>query len=174
MLFNPNSPRRDRERRRPPSDGQGGPGAVLLQQPLHGLSAEHRVRSHHQRTAYGIIFPLVRKLHGNKLIISSFSLLQHAYALELLKDQLKPGMRALDVGSGSGYLTACFALMVMQQETLLLATRYHFFRLQVGENGLAVGIDHVDELVKWSEENVRKGHGELLDKGRLKFVGKRF
>ncbi len=83
-------------------------------------------------------------------------------------------MRALDVGSGSGYLTACFALMVMQQETLLLATRYHFFRLQVGENGLAVGIDHVDELVKWSEENVRKGHGELLDKGRLKFVGKRF
>jgi len=37
---------------------------------------------------------------------------QHAYALELLKDQLKEGMTALDVGSGSGYLTVCFALMV--------------------------------------------------------------
>ena len=37
---------------------------------------------------------------------------QHAYALELLKDQLKEGMKALDVGSGSGYLTVCFALMV--------------------------------------------------------------
>ncbi len=38
---------------------------------------------------------------------------QHAYALELLKDHLKEGMKALDVGSGSGYLTVCFAHMVM-------------------------------------------------------------
>ena len=37
---------------------------------------------------------------------------QHAHALELLKEQLSPGKKALDVGSGSGYLTACFALMV--------------------------------------------------------------
>ena len=37
---------------------------------------------------------------------------QHAHALELLKEQLAPGKKALDVGSGSGYLTACFALMV--------------------------------------------------------------
>lgn len=38
--------------------------------------------------------------------------LQHAHALELLKDQLVEGAKALDVGSGSGYLTACFARMV--------------------------------------------------------------
>lgn len=36
----------------------------------------------------------------------------HAHALELLKDQLVEGAKALDVGSGSGYLTACFARMV--------------------------------------------------------------
>ncbi|CAH8568703.1 unnamed protein product [Schistosoma mattheei] len=36
----------------------------------------------------------------------------HAYALEALRDHLKPGAHALDVGSGSGYLTACMALMV--------------------------------------------------------------
>ena len=36
----------------------------------------------------------------------------HAYALELLREQLAPGATALDVGSGSGYLTACFAKMV--------------------------------------------------------------
>lgn len=33
----------------------------------------------------------------------------HAHALELLKNQLINGTRALDVGSGSGYLTACMA-----------------------------------------------------------------
>ena len=39
----------------------------------------------------------------------------HAHALELLKDNLKPGCRALDVGSGSGYLTVCMAHMVRRR-----------------------------------------------------------
>lgn len=53
-----------------------------------------------------------------RLILGCFPLslswvsLQHAHALELLKDQLVEGAKALDVGSGSGYLTACFARMV--------------------------------------------------------------
>ncbi len=42
----------------------------------------------------------------------------------------------------------------------------------MGENGLAVGIDHVDELVKWSKENVGKSHKDLMESGRLKFVGR--
>ena len=33
----------------------------------------------------------------------------HAHALELLRETLKPGCRALDIGSGSGYLTVCNA-----------------------------------------------------------------
>lgn len=37
---------------------------------------------------------------------------QHAYALELLHDQLYEGAKALDVGSGSGILSVCFARMV--------------------------------------------------------------
>lgn len=44
---------------------------------------------------------------------------QHAHALELLKEQLSPGKKALDVGSGSGYLTACLALMVSMPNTSL-------------------------------------------------------
>lgn len=43
---------------------------------------------------------------------------QHAHALELLKDQLVEGAKALDVGSGSGYLTACFARMVSSQDSV--------------------------------------------------------
>lgn len=36
----------------------------------------------------------------------------HALTLEKLKDFLKPGSRALDIGTGSGYIAACFAELV--------------------------------------------------------------
>lgn len=68
--------------------------------------------------------------------------------MELLKDQLVEGERALDIGSGSGYLTACMAMMV-------------------GKNGKAVGIDHIPELVDKSIENVRRDNAELLDSQRV-------
>lgn len=80
------------------------------------------------------------------------SFLQHAHALELLKDHLKEGEKALDVGSGSGYLTVCMALMV-------------------GEKGKAVGIDHIAELVDSATENVQRDKPELLKSGRVKFIG---
>eukprot|EP00286_Rhodomonas_abbreviata_P007499 CAMPEP_0181319848 /NCGR_PEP_ID=MMETSP1101-20121128/17797_1 /TAXON_ID=46948 /ORGANISM="Rhodomonas abbreviata, Strain Caron Lab Isolate" /LENGTH=224 /DNA_ID=CAMNT_0023427489 /DNA_START=109 /DNA_END=783 /DNA_ORIENTATION=+ len=73
----------------------------------------------------------------------------HGMCLEALSNHLKPGMRALDVGSGSGYLTACMAIMV-------------------GTSGLAVGIEHVPDLVKRSIENVKAdGKGGLLEAGNL-------
>ncbi|NP_001131659.1 Protein-L-isoaspartate O-methyltransferase [Zea mays] len=75
----------------------------------------------------------------------------HATCLELLKDHLQPGMHALDVGSGSGYLTACFAMMV-------------------GPEGRAVGIEHVPEIVASSVENVqRSAAAPLLRDGSLSF-----
>ncbi|CAH1262931.1 PCMT1 [Branchiostoma lanceolatum] len=75
----------------------------------------------------------------------------HAHALEILKDHLQEGSRALDVGSGSGYLTACMALMV-------------------GPTGKAVGIDHIDELVNMSLANVNKEHPQLLKTGQMKLI----
>ncbi|XP_041352615.1 protein-L-isoaspartate(D-aspartate) O-methyltransferase-like isoform X2 [Gigantopelta aegis] len=77
----------------------------------------------------------------------------HAHALELLAEQLKEGNRALDVGSGSGYLTACMALLL-------------------GDSGLAVGIDHIDELISESVRNVNRDPAtkDLLKKGNLKLV----
>ncbi|XP_064621451.1 protein-L-isoaspartate(D-aspartate) O-methyltransferase-like isoform X2 [Lineus longissimus] len=77
----------------------------------------------------------------------------HAHALELLSNQLKEGNAALDVGSGSGYLTACMAHMV-------------------GNTGKVVGIDHIDELVNESISNIRKNEktAAFLESGTLKLV----
>jgi len=77
----------------------------------------------------------------------------HGAVLELLKDHLKPGARVLDVGSGSGYLTVCFAMMV-------------------GPTGRAVGIDHLKELVDLSISNIAKhaSYKDLLDSGVMKLV----
>ncbi|EPQ19214.1 Protein-L-isoaspartate(D-aspartate) O-methyltransferase, partial [Myotis brandtii] len=75
----------------------------------------------------------------------------HAYALELLFDQLHEGAKALDVGSGSGILSACFARMV-------------------GASGKVVGIDHIKELVDDSINNVRKDDPTLLSSGRVQLV----
>lgn len=75
----------------------------------------------------------------------------HAHALECLKNHLYKGAKALDVGSGSGYLTACMALMV-------------------GETGLAVGIDHIPELVNAATANIKKDQPGLLESGRIKMM----
>ncbi|CAN8306637.1 unnamed protein product [Cochlearia groenlandica] len=73
----------------------------------------------------------------------------HATCLQLLEDKLQPRMRALDVGSGTGYLTGCFALMV-------------------GAEGRVVGVDHIPELVDMSKKNIGKSvAAPLLKKGSL-------
>uniref|UniRef100_A0A6N2K3L9 Protein-L-isoaspartate O-methyltransferase n=2 Tax=Salix viminalis TaxID=40686 RepID=A0A6N2K3L9_SALVM len=73
----------------------------------------------------------------------------HATCLQLLEENLKPGMHALDVGSGTGYLTACFALMV-------------------GPQGRAVGVEHIPELADSSLKNIEKSAAApLLKEGSL-------
>ncbi|XP_064846931.1 protein-L-isoaspartate(D-aspartate) O-methyltransferase-like isoform X1 [Oncorhynchus masou masou] len=75
----------------------------------------------------------------------------HAYALELLYDQLYDGAKALDVGSGSGILSACFARMV-------------------GPKGKVIGIDHIKELVDDSITNVKKDDPGLITSGRIQLI----
>lgn len=72
----------------------------------------------------------------------------HAHALELLADRLTEGERALDVGSGSGYLTACMSLML-------------------GKKGVAVGIDHISELIQLARDNIERDQPGLLEGGRI-------
>lgn len=77
----------------------------------------------------------------------------HAYALEVLHEQLseRDNARALDVGSGTGYLTACMARMM-------------------GEHGVAVGIEHIPELLNKSIDNVKRDNATLLTSNRVKLL----
>lgn len=101
----------------------------------------------------------------------------HAMCLQLLENNLKPGMRVLDVGSGlfslksgysvldfgriddgygwliligTGYLTACFAVMV-------------------GSEGRVIGVEHIPELVASSIKNIEgsAAASPLLKEGSL-------
>uniref|UniRef100_A0A8R1XZH1 Protein-L-isoaspartate(D-aspartate) O-methyltransferase n=2 Tax=Onchocerca TaxID=6281 RepID=A0A8R1XZH1_ONCVO len=74
----------------------------------------------------------------------------HAAALERLKDHLTEGDKALDIGSGSGYLTTCMAYMV-------------------GATGKVVGVEHIRQLVDLSISNIKKNHAGLLE-GRVLIV----
>ncbi|XP_011566941.3 protein-L-isoaspartate(D-aspartate) O-methyltransferase isoform X1 [Plutella xylostella] len=75
----------------------------------------------------------------------------HALALEQLKDHLLPGEKALDVGSGSGYLVACIANMV-------------------NETGQVIGIEHIPELVTLSVNNLNADKPDYLKSNRVKIV----
>ncbi|CDJ58840.1 UPF0202 family protein, putative, partial [Eimeria maxima] len=71
----------------------------------------------------------------------------HAISLEELKDKLTYGKRALDVGSGTGYLTVCMAMMVGAGEE---------------NGGIAIGIDYIQGLVDLSKKNVTAGFPHLM------------
>lgn len=72
----------------------------------------------------------------------------HAYALECLKDYLKPGIRVLDIGSGSGYFTVCLSEMIYN-------------------SGKVIGIEHVPELVEKSISNINSYNPNLLSSSAI-------
>ncbi|RPD81751.1 Pcmt1-prov protein [Lentinus tigrinus ALCF2SS1-7] len=83
----------------------------------------------------------------------------HAYAVENLLPFLKPGARVLDVGSGSGYLTAVLYHLIQEAED------------PRNVEGRVYGIEHVPELVHWSLDNLRKdGLNTAVDEGKIKIV----
>lgn len=75
----------------------------------------------------------------------------HATALELLRNQLKPGARVLDVGSGSGYLTAVMGLMVRP-------------------GGMVLGVEVVGPLAGRSVEAIGRAAPGLLQEGTVRVM----
>jgi len=74
----------------------------------------------------------------------------HAFAMEFLKDHLRNGKKALDVGSGSGYLTVCFA------------------KLMKSPDAVSYGVEHIGELVEKSLKNIKESPDkDLLESGRV-------
>ncbi|GMR62903.1 hypothetical protein PMAYCL1PPCAC_33098, partial [Pristionchus mayeri] len=75
----------------------------------------------------------------------------HAHALQRLEGHLVEGAKALDIGSGSGYLTAAMAVLV-------------------GPTGKVVGIEHIRQLVEMSRRNIEKHHADFLRSGRIELI----
>ena len=83
----------------------------------------------------------------------------HAYALEAalpVLQQTSGDVRVLDVGSGSGFLTVCFARLIQA--------------LQPSTAFKVIGIEHIEGLAQLGEQNSRKSHADLLSSGCVKFM----
>lgn len=76
--------------------------------------------------------------------------------MEYLRDQLKPGAHVLDVGSGSGYLTACF---------------FRFIKAKGNHpNTRVVGIEHQASLVNLSKTNLNADDPSMLQSGIMQII----
>jgi protein-L-isoaspartate(D-aspartate) O-methyltransferase len=82
----------------------------------------------------------------------------------------------LDVGSGSGYLCACFAEMVDLNIVYIIrkTERLRFFvykkKNKVGPTGEVVGIEHIPELVDSSVRNIAKSHSQWITNEQIKMI----
>ena len=86
------------------------------------------------------------------VVISSISSpLIHAFSLESLKDHLKEGYTALDVGFGSGDITVAMSKMM-------------------NDNGHVVGIDINKTLYDFGKTNIMKHHKKLLDDKKIELI----
>ncbi|ORX80929.1 protein-L-isoaspartate O-methyltransferase [Anaeromyces robustus] len=103
------------------------------------------------RKDFSPLFPYVDSPQSINYNVTISAPHMHAYCLEFLKDHLKEGGRALDIGFGSGYLTAAMSKMM-------------------GDKGVVVGIEHIKELCDFAKESISKNHKDLLDSKKIVLI----
>jgi len=86
---------------------------------------------------------------GSNVVISAPLL--HSYCLEALRDHLKEGNTALDIGFGSGYLTATMSKMM-------------------NDKGTVIGIEHIKDLYDLGYKNICKHHKDLIDNKKIELI----
>ena len=83
----------------------------------------------------------------------------HAKALEYLYPVLKEGSEVLDIGSGSGYLTACFATLV------------NVYSKDISRRGKVIGLEYYQSLVDYSIDTITNHYNHLFKyKSRFKVM----
>eukprot|EP00828_Plagiopyla_frontata_P029505 TRINITY_DN38178_c0_g1_i1.p3 TRINITY_DN38178_c0_g1~~TRINITY_DN38178_c0_g1_i1.p3 ORF type:complete len:167 (+),score=28.29 TRINITY_DN38178_c0_g1_i1:157-657(+) len=75
----------------------------------------------------------------------------HAHTIEALKNNLRKGAKALDIGFGSGFICAAFAELI-------------------GKTGKVYGVDHIQGIKDFAQENISKANQYLLDSGRVELL----
>jgi len=75
----------------------------------------------------------------------------HATCLDLLEDKLQPGARVLDVGSGSGFLSAVMGLLVLP-------------------GGHVTGVEKVTDLAQRSVQSIQASQPDLLRDGTVNIL----
>ena len=80
----------------------------------------------------------------------------HIKALKYLEDKLVPDAKILDIGSGSGYLTAVLGYLVEAEKT--------------NNNSNVIGIDIYPKLVELSINNINKMNSDLLKNDKLDII----
>ncbi|KAM3083327.1 hypothetical protein ACMFMG_003981 [Clarireedia jacksonii] len=98
----------------------------------------------------------------------------HASAAEYLLPYLGPGKRVLDVGSGSGYLTAvlgelCFGSAAAGNSSSSSSSKDG---KSANGKGKVVGLEHIRELRDMGEKNMRRSETgrKWLEEGLVRFV----
>ncbi|KAH8819634.1 protein-L-isoaspartate O-methyltransferase-domain-containing protein [Xylogone sp. PMI_703] len=137
----------------------------------HGLITSERVKEAMLRVDRGHFCPTQSEAYqdspqpiGHSATISAPHM--HASACEALLPYLNPGARVLDIGSGSGYLTAVLAELVFDVPPNAPAGD------DAGDGGQIIGIEHIPELAKLGEDNMMKSPrgSQFLKDGRVVFV----
>ena len=90
----------------------------------------------------------------------------HANAASALEEYATPGARVLDVGCGSGYLTA------VPSDLFVSSNKVQVLARMVQPDGKVVGIEHLPELSALARKNLLKDPEtkKLMDAGQLIIV----